>query len=285
MAERMLTSGAVSLCVQTFGSAADPAVLLIAGGAQSMVWWEDAFCRRLAAGGRLVVRYDHRDTGRSTASPPGRPDYTASDLAGDPLRILDALGVDAAHVVGLSLGGGLAQALAAGSPGRLRTLTLVATSPAGPYDGVALPGPTTPLVRWLSDPPPAPDWSDRAAVLAYRVDAERPYAGALGFDEARVRRLAVAEIDRTTDMAAAMGNHVLAAGDAWPDGRAMEDIRCPTLVLHGTADPLFPLAHGRALARSIPGARLLALDGVGHQQPPPQRWDVVVPALLAHTDR
>jgi pimeloyl-ACP methyl ester carboxylesterase len=284
MAEQVLEMEEVQLCVETFGSALDPPVLLIAGGAQSMVWWEDEFCARLAAGGRFVVRYDHRDTGRSTSSPAGSPSYTAEDLATDALRVLSGLGLASAHVVGLSLGGGLAQVLAFTEPGRVRTLTLVATSPAGSYEGPPLPGPESRVAVTFASPDPEPDWNDREAVLEYRVDAERPYAGGLGLDEPRVRRLAALEVDRTEDMAASMTNHFL-LGDAWPAGARLDSIVVPTMVVHGTTDPMFPLEHGRALARLIPDAHLLELEGVGHQQPPPERWDVALSAFLEHTGR
>jgi pimeloyl-ACP methyl ester carboxylesterase len=283
MGERVLEVGdGVELCVETFGHPADPTILLIAGAAQSMVWWEAELCRRLAGGGRHVVRYDHRDTGRSSASPASRPTYSADDFADDPRRILHGLGVEAAHVVGLSMGGGLAQVLAVRHPGLVQTVTLVATSPAAPVDGPPLPGPAGQLTAAFSDPRPEPDWNDRAAVLDYRVEIERPFAGGLGFDEARTRRLAALEVDRTTDLAASLTNHFL-LGDAWPAGATLADITAPALVLHGTTDPLFPLEHGRALARALPHAVLVELPGVGHEQPPPQLWDLVTSALLDHT--
>jgi pimeloyl-ACP methyl ester carboxylesterase len=280
--EQVQAVGGVELCVETFGSPGDPAVLLIAGGAQSMVWWEDDWCRLLADGGRFVVRYDHRDTGRSTSSPAGHPSYQASDLATDPLRILDALQLPVAHLVGLSMGGGLAQLVAVTRPERVRTLTLMSTTPAGSHDGGPLPGPAPQVAVTFSSPDPEPEWTDRDAVLLYRVEAERPYAGTLGFDEPRVRWLAAREVDRTRNMAASMTNHFL-LDDAWPADADLTQIVAPTLVLHGTADPLFPVEHGRALTRLIPGTRLVELPGVGHQQPPPQRWDVAVPAILGHT--
>jgi pimeloyl-ACP methyl ester carboxylesterase len=247
-----------------------------------MVWWEDGWCGLLAEGGRFVVRYDHRDTGRSTSSPAGRPSYGAWDLATDPLRILDALHVPAAHLVGLSMGGGLAQLVAVTRPERVHTLTLLSTSPAGPHDGPPLPGPAPQVLATFSSPDPEPDWTDREAVLRYRVEAERPFAGSLGFDEPPVRRLAAREVDRTSNMAASMTNHFLLE-DAWPADADLGQIAAPTLVLHGTADPLFPLEHGQALTRLISGAQLVELPGVGHQQPPPQRWDLAVPAVLSHT--
>jgi pimeloyl-ACP methyl ester carboxylesterase len=283
MSERLLDVGdGVELCLETFGRPSDPTILLIAGGAQSMVWWEAEFCDRLATGGRHVVRYDHRDTGRSSASPVGQPTYSALEFADDPRRILRGLGVDAAHLVGLSLGGGMAQVLAVRHPELVRTLTLISTSPAGPHEGPPLPGPAPQVAATWTDPAPEPDWNNRDAVLTYRVDLERPYAGRLGFDEARMRRLAALEVDRTTNLAASLTNHFL-LGDAWPTGAELADITAPTLVLHGTADPMFPLEHGRALARLLPRATLVELPGVGHQQPPPQFWDAVTAAILSHS--
>jgi pimeloyl-ACP methyl ester carboxylesterase len=283
--ERLLHLGeGLDLCVQTFGRDTDPTLLLIAGAAQSMVWWEADFCRQLADGGRHVVRYDQRDTGRSSSSPAGHPGYDAEEFADDPRRILQALGVQAAHVVGLSMGGGLAQALAVRHPDLVQTLTLVSTSPAGPGDGPPLPGPAPRVLAAFRDPEPEPDWADRDAVLAYRVAVERPYVGSLGFDEPRARRLATLEVDRTTDMAASMTNHFL-LGDAWPAGATLADLTAPTLVLHGTTDPVFPLEHGRALARLLPTATLVQLPGGGHAQPPPPLWDLATAAILAHTAR
>jgi pimeloyl-ACP methyl ester carboxylesterase len=264
-----------------FGSADYPVVLLIAGQCQSMTWWDEEFCRQLAAAGRFVVRYDHRDTGRSSTDPAGRPAYTGRDLVLDPLRLLDSIGVLKAHVVGLSAGGGIAQVLALAHPDRLASLTLIDTSPATAIARKELPPPEPALLRTFEDPEPAPDWSDRDAVIDYRVAIERPYAGAGGLDEERYRRLAVEEVDRSRDMEVTLTNHPLV--DDWAPVGSIEQIAVPTLVLHGTADPLFPLAHGEALRDAIPGARLVALEGGGHQQPPPALWVLTVGELAAHT--
>jgi pimeloyl-ACP methyl ester carboxylesterase len=265
------------LACEVHGDPADPVVLLIAGQGQSMDWWEAAFCERLAAQGRCVVRYDHRDTGRSSTSPPGAPTYTGADLSEDPVRLLDALGVRRAHLVGLSMGGGIAQDVALRHPDRVATLTLVDTSPASDV-GRELPPPEPGVLDEL----PEPDWTDRDAVVEHRVALERPYAGRDGLDEARYRRLATLEAERATDLRAALTNHLLASGGDEPTGD-VRGIRAPTLVLHGSHDPLFPLAHGEALRDAVPGARLVVLDGGGHQQPPPHLWDLVVRELVAHT--
>ena len=277
----MVEVDGAQLCVDTFGSPEQPAILLIAGGAQSMVWWEVGFCARLAAPGRYVVRYDHRDTGRSTTSPVGRPAYSAGDLQTDPLALLDALGVARAHLVGLSMGGGIAQAIALDDPARILTLTLMSTSPIVEV-GRELPPPTPALAATFEKPPPEPDWTDRAAVVDHRIAIERPYAGRGGLDEARVRRLVELDVDRALSPAAALTNHFLAEGGP-PPTVGLDAIGVPTLVVHGADDPMFPVEHGRALAAAIPAARLVELAGVGHEQPPPRHWAVVTQALLDHT--
>jgi pimeloyl-ACP methyl ester carboxylesterase len=281
----MVDAEGVELCLESFGDPGDPAVLLISGATASMDWWEPAFCARLADGGRFVVRYDHRDTGASAAWPAGSPAYSSEDLATDPLRILDALGVARAHLVGVSMGGGIAQYLAAHHADRLLTLTLIATSSAGERDDAAELPPPAPRVRQLfENPPPAPAWNDRAALIDRMVEVERLFAGSVGFDEQQVRRIAGVVVDRTRDIEASTTNHwVLVDGESKPFRLA--DLTVPTLVLHGTDDPFFPIEHGRALAGGIPGARLVALEGMGHQAPPPAVWDVVVPEILRHTAR
>lgn len=280
---RVPTAGA-ELCVQTFGSPGDPAVLLIAGAASSMDWWEEEFCVRLVAGGRYVVRYDHRDTGASTTWPAGEPGYTGADLTADALAVLDALGITHAHVVGVSMGGGIGQELALGHPGRVATLTLLSTTPVGPAGPgrPALPPMREHVARSFAEPPPDPDWSDAAAAVTAFVDGERLFHGTLPFDEDHVRALATRVVARSTDIAATMTNHWILDGGE-PTGAGVSAITVPTLVLHGTEDPLFPIGHGEALATEIPGARLVPLPGVGHQMPPPAVWDVVVPEILAHS--
>jgi pimeloyl-ACP methyl ester carboxylesterase len=285
VSERVVVVDGVELCLETFGRPEDPAVLLVGGATASMDWWDPAFCELLAAQGRLVVRYDHRDTGRSTSSPPGRPAYTGADLTADAVRILDALGVGRAHLVGVSAGGGIVQELAAFHAGRVLTVTLIATSAAGTRAGrQPLPGPAPRVAALFGDPAPDPDWSDRAAVVRHIVEGERPYAGSLGFDEARTRRVAEAVVARTRDVEASLTNHwvvITGADDSTPF--RMADLRVPALVLHGTDDPMFPPPHGEVLAAEIPGATFVPLPGMGHEAPPPATWDVVVPAIARHT--
>ena len=279
--ERLLRVNGADLCVQTFGDAGDPAILLIMGAAASMEHWPEGFCRRLADGGRYVIRYDHRDTGRSTSYPPGKPAYTFADLVADAAGVLDALGIERAHVAGVSMGGAVAQTLAIERPERLASLTLMSTS-AIESTGRELPSMSAELRATFDTPPPDPDWTDRAAVVDHLVEGELPYLGPVRTDDQELRERAERIFDRTGDLAAAQ-NHWILGGDDDPVRGRLADVTAPTLVLHGTADPLFPYEHGEALADSIPGAQLVALDGVGHEAPPAAVWDVVVPAILRHT--
>src|ERR671929_1469888 len=129
MTERMVEANGVELCTERFGDPADPPILLVMGLGGSMLWWEEGFCRMLAEGRRFVIRYDHRDTGRSVSYEPGRPGYTGADLVADAAGVLDAYGIDAAHVVGVSAGGALAQLLALDFRDRVLSLVLLSTSP------------------------------------------------------------------------------------------------------------------------------------------------------------
>jgi pimeloyl-ACP methyl ester carboxylesterase len=247
----------------------------------AMDWWEEDFCHLLAAGGRFVIRYDHRDTGRSVSYPAGAPGYTGADLAADVTGVLDALGRRRAHLAGISMGGALAQQVALAHPDRVDSLVLFSTSPAVPC-GAELPPMSEDLRAYFAAEVPRPDWAERAAVIDYLADYERHLEGAEYFDEPHVRALVARIVDRTTDVAASMTNHALAEEGELARGR-LDEIAAPTLVIHGTADPLFPYGHGEALARGIPRAELLPLDGVGHQVPPRAWWAPVIAAMLRHT--
>ena len=277
--ELILSVNGVQLCAETFGERRDPAVLLIMGSAASMDWWEEELCELIAAGGRFVIRYDHRDTGRSVSYPPGEPGYTGSDLVRDALGILDALGVECAHLVGMSMGGAIAQVIALDHPQRATALALISTSFAdrGHSD---LPGISEETAARLAIA--QPEWADRGAVIDYLVELQTACASdSAPLEEKAVRRVAARMFDRTTDIEAALTNHdLIDPGD--PPRRRLEEVAIPTVVIHGRDDPMFPFEHGRALAEAIPSAELLPLEGVGHELPR-RSWDLVVPAILARS--
>jgi pimeloyl-ACP methyl ester carboxylesterase len=282
--ERFLETNGIRLCAQTFGRPTDEALLLVAGAASSMDAWADDFCRQLADGGRFVIRYDHRDTGRSTSWPPGRPGYRSEDLVNDARAVLDGLGVERAHWVGISMGGWIALQVALEHARRVRTLTLMSTTSAtgGSAEGKDLPGMTPPLRAFFDQPPPPPGPQDPETIERQWIATLRAFSGALGVDEADARRMLARTLERTPDIRSA-DNHWKLEGDTLPLRPRLHEIALPTLVIHGTDDPLFPLPHGEALAREIPGAELLRVQGMGHEMPPRPVWNRVVPAILAHT--
>ena len=281
----------VELYTEAFGHAGDPPLLLIGN---SMLEWDAGLCEHLAGAGHHVIRYDLRDTGRSTIVDPDAPAYTLRDLSADAAALVGALSLADAHVVGRGPGGWVAQLLALDHPGTVRTLTLVGTRPTAP--GKAdddLPDHKPELMAALFSGPP-PDWADRATVVETMLDGGRAFAGSGGFDERSAREHFEALFDRTAaalpegiDPGAAQRASLqgaqfaaMASGGRWRE--RLGQITAPTLVVHGEDDPFFPIGNGEALAREIPGARLLRLPGVG-QELPPRAWDAFSSAVLEHT--
>jgi pimeloyl-ACP methyl ester carboxylesterase len=278
VAERMIEANGVELCTSSFGDPADPPILLIMGIGASMLWWEEGFCRRLAEDGRFVLRYDHRGTGRSVTYEPGHPGYTGADLVADAVGVLDAYGIGAAHVVGVSAGGAFAQLLALGFTDRVLSLVLISTSPAVPIDR-ELPSATEPFHRFLASA--EVDWSDKESVVEYLVGYSRMLAGdERPFDEEAARDLVRRDVERARDLAASENHGAIESGELPRD--PLSSIQVPALVIHGTADPMFPLEHGRALVDEIPGAELLVLEGAGHGVVRTD-WETIARAIIRHT--
>lgn len=275
---RIIDHAGLSFHTESFGDPADPAILMIMGATASMLWWPDEFCRSLAAAGRFVIRYDNRDTGRTTTAAPGEPGYTIDDMADDALAIMDSYGLADAHLVGMSLGGMIAQLVALKEPGRVKSLTLIATS-AFDEDDPELP----PMDRALQEhfgKMAALDWRDREAVVAFHAESFRISAGRQSaFDEARARDLAAREFDRALNPQSAMNHAMLGGGEAFA-GR-LGEIAVPALVIHGKHDPILSFEHGRKLAQKLPRSRMVALDA-GHELNE-RDWGRIVEAIRIHS--
>jgi pimeloyl-ACP methyl ester carboxylesterase len=265
--------GRVDLAYERFGEPDRPPVLLLMGLGTQMLGWPDGFCHALAAHGVHVIRFDNRDIGLSShLSDAPAPDlgaifrgdtssasYRLSDMAGDTVGLLDALGLESAHLVGASMGGMIAQTMAIEHPRRVRTLTSVMSS-----TGDASVGQPTPdaLAALLS--PPA---GTRAEAIERTVSILR-VIGSSGFelDEADVRWRTGLAYDRAHDPVG-VARQLAAIAASGDRTAALRSVALPTLVLHGANDPLVDVSGGRATARAIPGAQLVIFDGMGHHLP------------------
>ena len=287
--ERMIEGNGIGICTDSFGDSADPCILLVMGAGASMLLWEVDFCQRLADGGRFVIRYDNRDTGKTTSCPLGEPNYTIDDMAADGAAVLDAYGIDKAHIAGASMGGMITQLIGLNHPDRVLTLTPIMSTPnanavldamAGEDGGTAL-SPPTPEVLAAIASGAGLDFSDRDAVLANRVEMGKLLTGSGYPDGGTPVEVYAEEIDRAISFPSSL-NHaqVIVQSGRWH--HRLDQIDVPTLVIHGDEDPILPYDHGQALHAAVSGSKLLTLKGVGHALPR-GTWDTVIPAILEHT--
>ena len=243
---RVILTEGIEIATEAFGEPASPTVLLIMGAMASMLWWPEDFCAELAARGRYVIRYDNRDTGLSTTYEPGEPRYTLDDMAGDAFRVLDGYDVSAAHLVGMSMGGVIGQLAALSHPKRVVSLTAISTTPLG-MDTGRLPGASPAYMEHAAQ---TVDWSDLDQVAAFMVKDSQMIAGtAHPHDEPGARRLIERDIRRARNFTSATNHFMLKGGEQW-QGR-LNEMKVPLLVIHGTADPLFPVEHGIALSEAV----------------------------------
>ncbi len=281
--------GGIEIAYETFGDPADPTLLLIMGLGVQMLLWDEELCELLASRGFHVVRFDNRDVGRSSKSAARAPKvlpamlrrprsaaYTLDDMAGDAVGLLDHLGIEAAHVMGASMGGMIAQTVAARHPQRVLSLVSIMSTTGNRRVGRAKPA----MIALLVNRPPA----DRAANIERAVKTFRAI-GSPGFplDEARVRDVAGRSYDRCFHPAGVAHQLVaiLASGNRT---QALRSITTPTLVVHGADDPLIDVSGGRATARAIPGAELMVIPGMGHDMPRAV-WPRIVDAVEANARR
>jgi pimeloyl-ACP methyl ester carboxylesterase len=277
MAERIIQVNGVKLATEAFGDAKHPPILLIMGAMASMLWWPDAFCKALADRSRFVIRYDQRDTGLSTKYPPGQPGYTFDDLLDDAFRVLDGYSIPAAHIAGMSLGGMIGQVAASWHPSRVLSLTAISSTPVGVG---GLPGSRDPWASHTAEGEKI-DWTARDEVVGFMLEESRLIAGtAHRFDATEVRAFIERDYDRSGGLLSATNHGAVMMGEM-PRVR-LKDIKAPLLVIHGTADPVFPREHGAALAAAVPGARVTWIGGGGHELHEDD-WDAIVGAIVEHT--
>ena len=266
----------IDVAYESLGHDRDPAILLIHGLNTPLTGWPDSLCEGLVRRGFRVVRFDNRDAGRSTIlSRLGTPDissmmakveagrkvrapYSLDDMAADAAALLDALDIDRANVVGASMGGMIAQLVAINHPAKAKSLVSIMSSTARR----GLPPPDPDAMRALMALPASPSREDRitAALAAVKAIGGSSFPAS---DEER-RAYLGRSIDRTSFDPAAAARQMAAIVAASPRDEQLNSVRIPTLVIHGAADPIMPAAHGEDIARSIPGAELLIVPGLGH---------------------
>jgi len=274
MREKMIQSKNAEICTETFGDPSHPALLLIMGAQSSMIWWEEKFCLQLADQGLFIIRYDNRDVGRSTTYKPGQPGYGLEEMAGDAIGVLDAYGIERAHIMGMSLGGMLAQMIALRYPERVQSLILLAASNFAEH----LPPMEEKVATFFANMG-AVDLTDRESFIRFTIDRSRVLVGSKhAFDEEKADMLAKLDFDRA-NRPSSMTNHALLAGGESDMARTSE-IMVPVWVIHGEEDPIIPYAHGEHLASVFPNAELLKLAGSGHELHE-EDWGAVIEAIAA----
>lgn len=280
MSERWVGSGELRLWSENVGDPSDAPVLLVMGMCAQGISWPDDFVQQLVDGRRHVVRYDHRDTGRSDTVDYTAHPYTLADLAEDAVAVLDAHGIDSAHVVGASMGGMIGQLLALRHPQRVRSLTAIMSSPVG-GDRSQLPAPSQEFLRTAQEGATNPP-ATREERVEHALRTWRVLAGSLSLDEDEVRRTTERALDRARRPGSELNHQKAISSTGFDNAPRLSDITAPTLVVHGTEDPLLPLAHGEALAERIPHAELIRVEGMGHSLPAPARGRIAK-AALDHT--
>ncbi|WP_244931851.1 alpha/beta fold hydrolase [Nocardioides sp. W7] len=284
-------SHGVELCYQTFGNPDDDPLLLVMGLGGPMTWWDPELCRLLAARGFFVIRYDNRDTGRSSrmqgrvsratlvrafAGLRVRAPYTIADLARDAIGLLDHLGIDAAHVVGVSMGGMIAQTVALDHPTRVRSLTSIMSTTGKRSVGWQHPSLLPSLLgrRGLSR---------EEYVVASVAMARLIGSPAYPEPEESARRRGEETFERGINPAGVLRQMVAVLTQ--PDrGRRLRGLKVPTLVVHGLADKMVHVSGGRATAAAIPGSELLLVDGMGHDLPA-ELFETFTAAIRRNADR
>jgi len=290
MAEKVAHVSRIDLAYETFGDPEDPPLLLIMGLASQMILWDEELCGMFVERGFHVIRFDNRDVGHSTHLRGGpkpkvlramvgitqNPAYTLEHMADDAFGLLDHLGIEAAHVVGASMGGMIAQTMAIRRPERVLSLASIMSTTGNRRAGLPR---MRALTLFLRKAP-----RDRDAYIDY-VDRVFRIIGSPGFDRQGqwVRELAGRSYDRGIDRGGP-ARQIVAIQASGDRTRALAGVRSPTVVIHGKEDPLIPVRAGRATARAIPGAELIEIEGMGHDLPR-EVWPRIVDAVARNAER
>jgi pimeloyl-ACP methyl ester carboxylesterase len=275
MTEKIIHFNDVHICTESFGDINNPTILLIMGATASMIWWEEEFCNRLSNQGFHVISYDNRDVGKSVTYEHGSPEYTFEDMADDAVKILDDYKIDKAHILGMSMGGIITQIVALKYSDRVLTISLVMTSNFDPNLSKK-----DNRVSEAIDNIKTNNFHDKEEVVEYVINRNKLIVGSKHpFDVERIRKLAEEDFERANNLKS-MENHEFVKGWGSYLSRTHE-INTPTLVIHGTEDPIIPYEHGVHLSKIIPDTVLSTLDGAGHEIHY-NDWNKIIIAISNH---
>jgi pimeloyl-ACP methyl ester carboxylesterase len=278
---------------ETFGEPDSPALLLIIGLSLQLIHWDEKLCQQIAQQGHYVIRFDNRDTGLSSKiEEAGVPDvmktieammkgettnspYTIEDMAADSVGLLDALGIEKAHICGMSMGGMIAQTIALNYPKRVLSLISIFSDTGDPEDPKGKPE----VIELLSTPPP----NEREAYIEFNTKLSNTLSGTgFSYDPKWLREQTARAFDRSfyPQGVARQFVAILTQKNRKP---ALGSLSIPTLVIHGSDDPLVPVECGKNTAAAIPGAKIMIIEGMGHDLPDGGAWPQIINAIVDHT--
>ncbi|KGE12844.1 macrolide hydrolase EstT [Sphingobacterium deserti] len=269
--EKIVNTKDVSICTEHFGDRDNPAILLIAGATVSMLYWDSEFCNQLARKGYFVIRYDNRDVGKSTTYKEGMINYDIVDLANDAVNVLDGYKIEAANIMGISLGGLIAQIIAIKNPNRVNSLILMSTGIWG------TPEPDVPemdksVIEHQAQAEHV-NWNDEKEVIEYMLQNSRLMAGHKPVDYSREEKRIKEELKRAVNYRSMFNHALIQGGEIYYD--RMSEINAPTLIVHGTKDKIWHFNHTKKLLADIRNSRLLKLEDTGHELNY-NDWDTIV---------
>lgn len=280
MIEKVIHNNGVELCTESFGEHTNPPVLLSAGATVSMLFWDEDFCRQLADKGFFVIRYDNRDVGKSTHYPLGTTSYDIVDFVDDAIAILDEYNIGKAHLVGMSLGGMVAQIAALKYPERVSTLTLFSTMPWCDSE-MEIPEMDKRIIDFQSKALSL-DWSNEEEVVEYMIGSALLINGKKPYDKQRGEKYIRAEYKRAKNYRCIFNHAGLQGGDVFYN--RMDEIRQPVLIIHGTDDLICHYNHTRTMLDKLKNSKLITLEGTGHEINHLD-WPVIINGIAGHIDQ
>lgn len=259
--EKIVNNGNVSIYTEHFGNPDNPAILLIGGATVSMLYWDADFCNQLADKGYFVIRYDNRDVGKSTTYNVGSIPYDILDLANDAVNILDAYKIKKANIMGISLGGLIAQIIAIKNPDKINSLILMSTGIWGTPDP-NIPEMDKKVIDFQTKAENV-NWNDEKAIVDYMLQNSHLMAGRKQVDYSREEKRIKEEFHRAVNYRSMFNHSLIQGGETYYN--RMNEINAPTLIIHGTDDKIWHFDHTKKLLAEIRSSRLLKLEGTGHE--------------------